>query len=71
MKRRFFYHYNKPKSKQMGKPILSVHQSGVCHFVESVTCYTPTETRNNKRQPRCVVQGYGVVSIKGKKAVIT
>jgi len=54
---RFFYHYNKPESRKTGIDKLTLHYRGQCHIVEKIICLVPTETKNNKHQPRIVVQG--------------
>ncbi len=54
---RFFYHYNKPLSKARGKPQISVHWKGACHFVDNVVINVPTWGRINKRQPYFVIVG--------------
>ncbi len=56
-KRVFFYHYNKPASKAAGRPVLTVHYRGQCHSVDRIVCLAQTETKNQKRQPFCVVKG--------------
>lgn len=66
----FFFHYNKPLSKQMGRNILSIHFDKQCHFVEELECNVPIRTHSRKTQPRCVIKGKGIVSIIDKKAVI-
>lgn len=55
--RRFFFHYNKPASKKAGSPKLTVHYKGECQLVDHVNCYCNVETKHNKRQPYCVIQG--------------
>lgn len=65
----FFFHYNKPLSKKLGKNILSIHWQDACHFVEGLRCNVPVHTRNRKRQPHCVITGKAerieIVSING------
>ena len=53
----FSFHYNKPESKKAGRPRLTVHWQNVCHIVDEVICNVPTHTKENKRQPRCVMTG--------------
>lgn len=53
----FFFHYNKPLSKQRGRNVLSIHFKDACHFVEGLSCKVPIATRNRKSQPRCVMSG--------------
>jgi len=57
MKYSFFYHYNKPASRQQGKPVISVHYKGVCLMVNNLVCGVPTKGRINKRQPFFVMTG--------------
>lgn len=56
--KRFFFHYNKPASKQAKEVIWSVHFQNVCHLVKRVECKVPIETKVNKRQPYAVVRGW-------------
>lgn len=53
----FYFHYNKPASRAAGKPVLSVHYRGKCYMVDFVRCEVPIESKNNKRQPFCVMTG--------------
>lgn len=54
---RFFFHFNKPLSRQRGKPQISVHYRGVCHIADNVVCWTPVAGRISKRQPLFVMTG--------------
>lgn len=60
-KTRFYFHYNKPASKKAGAPKLSIHHKGLCYLVDSLICHVSIESKNNKRQPHCVMQGFGQV----------
>ena len=60
---RFFFHYNRPASKQRGTPTMSVHFSGQCHTVDHISCRVPVLTRHRKSQPHVVMSGQGHVSI--------
>jgi len=72
MRKRFFFHYNKPASKQEGKPVISVHFNKTCHLVNNVVCECDTEGKINKRQPFFVMQGKAQkIEIKNKVAYIT
>lgn len=73
MKRyRFFYHYNKPLSKQLGKPMWSVHFKNECKMVEKINCFSPAESKANKRQPYAVMQGFTTaVMVDNKNKVAT
>lgn len=62
---RFFYHYNKPLSKQLGKVIWSVHFRERCYMVESIACFRNAFSKVNKRQPHAVMQGFA------KKIIVT
>lgn len=53
----FFFHYNKPKSKSAGYPILSLHFRRKCLFLKSIDCKVSVKTKNNKRQPHLVLKG--------------
>lgn len=55
---RYFFHYNKPLSKIKKKPQLSIHFRGSCYFVDKIVNNTKCESKNNKRQPFCVIQGF-------------
>ena len=57
-RRRFWYHYNKPASKEAGKTVLTVHYDGACMAVDKISCKVPTETHARQRQPYCVVRGW-------------
>lgn len=68
---KFFYHYNKPKSKQMGRPIISLHYRDTCHFLTDLECNVRTRSKIRKRQPFFVMEGYArEVKITDGKAVI-
>lgn len=60
----FYFHYNKPVSKAAGQNILTVHYQGKCHLVHDIECNVPTKTRARKTQPRCVICGKGILTIK-------
>jgi hypothetical protein len=57
-KRKFFYHYNKPLSRQRGYPVISVHYKGACHFARHLVCQVPARDKIRKRQPFFVMEGY-------------
>lgn len=69
---RFFYHYNKPLSQQLGKVMWSVHFRHRCFMVESIACFTPAFTKTNKTQPYAVMQGWAkkVIVTRDKTAII-
>ena len=57
-KYKFWFHYNKPASRTAGEPRLTVHFRDQCYLVNKVCCYgIDIVTRNNKKQPHCVVAG--------------
>lgn len=53
----FYYHYNKPLSQKSGIPIISIHYSGKCIFVEGIKINVSTYSYNRKAQPRLVIKG--------------
>ena len=55
---RFWYHYNKPLSKRMGRPTMTVHFKDRCIYADNIICHVPTETHQRKRQPHMVVRGF-------------
>ena len=57
-KRRFFYHYNKPVSNKEGRNVLTLHYKVKCHLVNRIICEVPTESHDQKAQPRCVIRGW-------------
>ena len=68
----FFYHYNRPKSAQLKRPVISVHFKGICHFVDNVEIHVPTKGRIRKTQPRFVIAGRAKnISINNGVAIIT
>lgn len=54
---KFWFHYNKPESRKLGKNVLTIHFNNVCHFVTGLICNVPIATHNRKAQPRCVMTG--------------
>jgi hypothetical protein len=66
----FWFHYNKPASRKMGAPVLTLHYQGACHFVRRIDCRVPVQTRERKRQPHLVMAGKGNVTISSNTAVI-
>ncbi len=68
-KRRFFYHYNKPLTQQLGIVIWSVHFKNTCYFVKGFTCNVPSESKANKCQPYATMIGFAneVIPIKKLK----
>jgi hypothetical protein len=55
MKYSFFFHYNKPASREQKKPVISVHYKDQCFLVENIVCNVPTKGKLNKRQPYFVM----------------
>jgi hypothetical protein len=67
----FWFHYNKPLSRQLKKNMLTLHFEGVCHFVAGLDCEVPIKTRNRRSQPHCVMAGKASsITIKNEIAVI-
>ncbi len=56
-KRSFWFHYNKPESRKLAKPQITIHFCGVCHIVDNIICNTPTQGRIRKTQPYWVMAG--------------
>ena len=57
-KYRFWYHFNKPKSRVYKHPILTVHYKGHCIHTRKIVCDVPTETHRRMKQPYMVVRGW-------------
>ena len=55
---RFWFHYNKPESRKLGKPIMTVHYKDECIMTNRIKCNVPTETHERKRQPYMVIRGW-------------
>lgn len=66
----FFYHYNKPASKAVGRPQLSIHYRKQCHIVDFIECNVPTKSKNNVKQPHVVITGKGVLRIENGIGII-
>lgn len=66
----FWFHYNKPKSRQAGHPVMTLHHMGACHFVRSIVCSVPVRSRERRTQPHVVIAGSGIVRIDGQTAFI-
>lgn len=72
MKRSFFFHYNKPASRQRGKPVISIHYKDRCLLVDNIVCSVETKGRINKRQPFFVIAGKASdISIKDNIAYVS
>lgn len=67
----FWFHYNKPASRTAGRPVMTVHYRGACHFVRHIKCHVPVRTRERQSQPHVVMAGQGTVTLSGETAVIT
>jgi hypothetical protein len=71
MKRRFFFHLNKPETKRLGRAVWSLHYLGVCYQAEKIICNVPCESKSNKRQPLAVMRGFSdSVIVKDKEIEI-
>jgi len=57
MKRSFWFHYNKPESRKVGKPQITVHYMGACHIVDNLKCNVPIAGKLRKTQPFWVIAG--------------
>lgn len=57
MKRSFWFHYNKPESRKVGKPQITVHFNNACHIVDNISCEVPLTGRIRKTQPHWVMAG--------------
>lgn len=53
----FIFHYNRPASHKAKRSKLTIHFGGKCVLVSRIVCKVPIRTKNNKRQPRCVIFG--------------
>jgi len=53
----FFFHYNKPESKKVGKPQITVHYKGVCHLCDNIIVNVPTFGCLRKNQPMFIIKG--------------
>jgi hypothetical protein len=56
--KRFFYHYNKPQSLSQKRNVWSIHFNNQCILTHHVICLVPVESKENKKQPRAVMQGF-------------
>lgn len=54
----FWFHYNKPYSREHGVDKWSLHHRNTCYIVDKIVCNVPTFSKNNKKQPRVVMKGY-------------
>jgi hypothetical protein len=59
-KYRYFFHYNKPLSRKLGKQMITLHFKNKCHFLEGdkFICKTECEGKVNPTQPVFVMQGF-------------
>jgi hypothetical protein len=70
-KKKVFIHYNKPKSQQLGHMVMSVHFNNTCYMVRNVKVNVPIWSKERKKQPRCVMEGYcTAVEINGDEAIV-
>mgnify|MGYP000101851546 CR=1 FL=1 len=56
-KKSFFFHYNKPKSRELKKVQISLHYNKTCYTVDNIVCNVPTKGRIQKTQPYWVMAG--------------
>lgn len=67
----FWFHYNKPASKEAGKMQWTLHYRGACHLIDGINCAVPTRSYPRNRQPLAVMLGKCVdVKIRNKVAYI-
>lgn len=70
--RAFWFHYNKPASRSVGKPQITVHYKGECLVVDNLICNVPTAGRLRNSQPYWVIAGKAKdVTIKNGIATIS
>jgi hypothetical protein len=55
---KFYYHYNKPASKQQKRDLMSFHFKGQCHIVPDIECEVKCKSKIRNRQPRIVMEGF-------------
>lgn len=55
---RFWYHYNKPKSREYKEGIMTVHYKGTCIHTRNIVCHVPSESHRRTRQPIMVMRGW-------------
>lgn len=55
---RFWFHYNKPMSRQMDMAVWTVHWKNKCWQALSIKCNVDTETHERSSQPHAIVRGY-------------
>lgn len=68
----FWWHYNKPASRTRKRNVWTIHYEGKCLLVYDVVCDgAKMHTRTRKSQPRGVVAGKGLVTVKRGVATIT
>lgn len=67
----FWFHYNKPASRQSGHPVMTVHYKRQCIMVRRIACQVPLASRERASQPHVVMAGRGVVRVVGDTAHIT
>ena len=55
---RFWFHYNKPMSRQMDMAVWTVHWRNKCWHALNIKCSVDTETHARNSQPHAVVRGF-------------
>lgn len=55
--KRFWFHYNKPESRNAGKPKITLHHNKTCYIIDNIICNVSTEGKINKVQPLFVMRG--------------
>jgi hypothetical protein len=68
---RFWFHYNKPASKKVGRPQITIHFNKQCCIVDNLVCNVKTFGRTKNQQPYFVIAGDAdTIEIKKKIAYI-
>lgn len=70
---KFYYHYHKPKSQQLGQAIISLHYNNKCHLIKGIKgleINVPTYAKINKKQPYFVMVGKASKIYKNKKGTM-
>lgn len=55
--KKFWFHYNKPKTLKNKKVTMTVHYDKKCYFVHGIDCMVPTNSKIRKEQPVFVMEG--------------
>jgi hypothetical protein len=66
----FWFHFNRPETQRQGRPVMTVHYKGACHFVRHIACEVPLTTRERNSQPHVVMAGKGAIEFSNDTAYI-